>query len=94
MSDDRTAEQKEADANLDEAIRRTAQAHGRIGPDHVMTDWIVLGAGIGMAEDGGNTTLGFHLMPEDGNHLDWHRTLGMLRAAQLRLEDAYLRDDG
>lgn len=92
MSDERTQEQRDADAALDEAIRRTTAAYGHAPEGFVVTDWIVLGAGIGM-RDGHDMTLGFHLMPDGGDRLNWHTTLGMVRAQQLQLEHAYLHSD-
>lgn len=91
MIDDRTPEQRDADKALDEAIRRTAAAYHHTD-GYVVTEWIVVGAGIGMRE-GRNVTLGFHLMPDGGEHLNWHSTLGMIRAQQLQLEHAYLHAD-
>ena len=94
MSDERSDEQRAADHALEDAVARVAAAYGNVPDGFVLTNWIVLGAGAGVGmRDGHNIALGFHLMPDGGDHLDWHATLGLIRSQQLLLEHAYVQAD-
>lgn len=91
MGDERTAEQRDADAELAKAIERCVRAYGRISPSSVITEWVVLGGGVGMAaDDGGDLDVGFTLLPDDGRATPWRHLLGLIRAHLLKLEGDYL----
>lgn len=89
MNDDRTPEQQAADEALVEAVQAAARAHGSLSPGAVLTRCMVVGTGIGMTEDGDDTTIRVVLIPYSGA-MDWTTTLGMLRGATLQLEHDYL----
>lgn len=89
MGIERTPRQRAADKALDEAIRENVAAYGR-AEGCVITDWIVLGAGVGVDDDGDDLTAGFQLLPEGGYRTNWHQLFGMLRAAQLKLDRDYM----
>lgn len=89
MNDDRTPEQQAADEALVEAVMAAARAHGSLSDGAVLTRCMVVGTGIGMADDGDDTTIRIVLIPY-GGAMDWTTTLGMLRGATLQLEHDYL----
>lgn len=92
MSDDRTPEQRSADRQLDDAVRRAAAVYGHVGDGsgRLVTDWLVIGTGIGMSSDGDQTTVSFQVFPDGGNSINWHAVLGLLRASTLRLEHTFV----
>lgn len=93
--DDRTDEQRAADRQLDDAVRRAAAAYGHVGDGsgRLVTDWLLIGTGIGMLDDGDQTTVTFQVFPDGGNSINWHSVIGLLRASTLRLEAVFVGAD-
>lgn len=92
MTDDRTPEQRDADDQLSAAIDRVVRAYQTLPTTTVITNWIVLGTGLG-ADGDGDLYQSFTLLPDDGSHVNPEQILGMLRGATLRAEHDYLNGD-
>lgn len=92
MTDDRTVEQRDADEHLAAAIERVVRAYGQIQPSNVVTSWVVAGVGLG-ADDIGDVHPDFVLLPNNGQGMSHIQLIGMLRAAQLRVEHSYMTPD-
>lgn len=92
MTDDLAAK-KVAYANLEAAIRAVNELQGwGQGPDGepmVITDYVVLTAAQGFDADGdGFSAIGWILADGD---MPWYRIVGIVRAAQLRIEHQLMR---
>lgn len=92
MSDERTPEQKAADTALGEAVERVARAYGSIEPATVITNWAVIGTGLG-ADTAGDLHPDFVLLPDNGRGMSHVLLIGMMRAACLRIEASYMSTD-
>jgi hypothetical protein len=92
VSDDRTPEQRAADEALDTAIENAVRAYGALHPSTVITNWIVVGTGLG-ADGEGELYPDFILLPNNGEGLSHVVLIGILRAASLRAEASYLDPD-
>lgn len=84
MSDDQTAEQKAANEQLDEAIRRVSLAYGY---DGVVTTWVVSASYVTASASGEGSGVGLFF---PGGVIPWAAAIGCLRLATLKLENYYL----
>lgn len=89
--DDRTEEQRTADAELHAAIQRVAVAYD-LPADAFITEWLVVGHAL-RATDDGDRHHDFTLLIENGERMSQHMGIGMLRTALLRAEREYLGDN-
>lgn len=92
MTDDRTPEQRTADEQLHAAIDGVVRAYGSLEPSTVITNWVVVGTGLG-ADGDGDLHPDFVLLPDNGRGLSHTLLIGILRAASLRVEASYLDPD-
>lgn len=92
MTDDRTPEQRDADDQLHAAIERVVRVYQTLPTTTVITNWLVLGTGLG-ADGDGDLYQTFTLLPGDGSHVNPEQLLGTLRGATLRAERDYLYGD-
>lgn len=92
MTDGRTPEQRDADDQLHAAIERVVRAYGSLEPSTVITNWAVLGTGLG-ADGVGDVHPDFVLLPDNGRGMSHILLIGILRAASLRVEASYLDPD-
>lgn len=90
MSDDRTPEQRAADADLHAAIQRAAAAY-ELPADAFITDWIVVGHALRGGSEG-DRHHDFTLLLDNGMRMSDSQLIGMLRTATLRAERSYLDD--
>ena len=89
MPDPRTPEQRAADDALSAAIERCVRAYGRIEPSSMVTEWVVLGGGMSVDDEGRDVDVTFLLLPDDGATMPWRHLLGLVRAHRLVIEDDY-----
>ncbi|WP_326642921.1 hypothetical protein OG884_18710 [Streptosporangium sp. NBC_01755] len=80
-----TPEQHEADAQLRAAIEAVVRAF-ELAPDHeLITDYVVAGVAVSMADEHEGETQMFCAMP--GGSLPHYKVLGLLRQAQIFYEN-------
>jgi hypothetical protein len=85
-------EQRAADEALTAAIEQTARAYGSIDQGAVITNWAVLGTGLG-ADGEGDLYPDFILLPSNGSGMSHNQLIGLIRAAQIRVEKGYMEPD-
>jgi hypothetical protein len=91
MADDRTPEQREADAQLAEAVDRVAEAYGEQSAGWVTTEYVVIWARQGWDDDGDPSTVVGTAVPE--NTVPIHRLLGLFEYAAVRYRKLIGTDD-
>jgi hypothetical protein len=89
VADDRTPEQRESDAALTAAIEQSMLAYG--WTDGLLTDYVVVTVQQSFDEDGTMGSSYGSLYRDNG--IPYYRILGLLRAATLTAEHAYLTDE-
>jgi hypothetical protein len=92
VSDDRTPEQRAADDALAAAIEQAARTYGSVGQSAVITNWAVLGTGLG-ADGEGDLYPDFILLPNNGHGMSHNQLIGLIRTAQIRAEKSYMEPD-
>lgn len=90
--DDRTSEQRAADQGLHDAVERAVRAYSVLPASSVVTNWMVIGTGLG-SDDQGDIHANFAVLPDGGRGLSHTTLLGMLYAARLRAEAEFLEPD-
>jgi hypothetical protein len=92
VSGDRTPKQRAADDALAAAIEQAARTYGSIESTTVITNWAVLGTGLG-ADGEGDLYPDFILLPNNGRGVSHNQLIGLIRAAQIRVEKSYMEPD-
>jgi hypothetical protein len=87
VSDDRTDEQRAADAQLEGAIAANARAYGHTG---IITGFVVCVAVTDVDDDDVTSGVSW-LLP--GGHQQWVTTLGILEAVRLRFRAMFMQPD-
>lgn len=91
--DDRTQEQREADQALHEAVERVVRAYSALPASTVITNWVVLGTGLGSEGDDEDLFPDFTLLPDNGRGISHTLLIGIVRAGLVRIEASYRRPD-
>ena len=87
----RTPEQRAADDALAAAVEQVMSANGYTGRGLITTDFVVLVAQQGYADDGDGVSAMAWLL-RDGE-MPWHRIIGVVRAGLTRIEHVYNQED-
>lgn len=90
--DERTDEQKKADAALREAIVNAAYAY-ETPKDCVITNFVVAGSAIRIDDDGHEYQHDFTILPDNGRGMPDYAVRGILELAVDRAKKQYLSDD-
>lgn len=92
MTDERTDEQRAADAALMEAVRRVVDAYRIASVDAaIITDFLVIGKTYGLI-DGEEYRGSFKLYKDGGIGIDWDLLMGMIRRAAIEIEREYFEE--
>lgn len=92
MTDDRNDRQRKADEALDSAVREAQAAHAEDDTDaaaaglNLVSEWVVTGTVIS-GDPGSDAETSFLLLPDGGGHTTRSSLVGMVRCAQLLVED-------
>jgi hypothetical protein len=89
---ERTPEQRAADNELGEAIRKCALAYG-MTEKVTITNYIVVMSGVEFDDNPKPQDCDFIVLEDNGERIADYQVIGMLRAALIRTERGYLYAD-